>query len=202
MPRSGTTVIADQLAYRYNLENLGEAYTEQTKRLSYGNIYQWTADQVLCVITLLANNLKDIDNHQQLINSKFSGCLVVKRQNLAECCISLYYAEQQSDLNRGWQRKYHYTQPPVVMPFACDLDFVNRWIKLYKEYQQFVQLLDADQIVYEDYMNNQTLTVFGDEFNRVNSSSTIRTVPAQINYSQVCTNYLTVQELIKPLMTF
>lgn len=187
MPRSGTTVIADQLAYRYNLENLGEAYTEQTKRLSYGNIYQWTADQVLCVITLLANNLKDIDNHQQLINSKFSGCLVVKRQNLADCCISLYYAEQ---------HQYHYTQPPVVMPFACDLDFVNRWIKLYKEYQQFVQLLDADQIVYEDYMNNQTLTVFGDEFNRVNSSLTIRTVPAQINYSQVCTNYLAVQELI------
>jgi hypothetical protein len=198
MPRTGTTILQQQIAQTYNLYNFSEAYTLNAIE-THGDIYVWTRDQSDCVVKLLTTNIiSGIDIFKLIEVSNFDTIVVTVGRNSVDSCVSSYYAERVAN-------RYHYYIHETVetQEFTMDLDFVTGvW---YPEYQVFVktlqQFIDNNiKYVTVDY-NNYTQNI-SQEINGINFSIAecdTHLINSRINYHALCRNYTDVENLINNL---
>lgn len=201
MPRTGSTLIASHLAWRFGLNNLGEFGTEATKLDKNGDIYQWAQSQKDCVITLLANNLSKIGNLENFIKQGgFDLILCLDRENSTYCCVSLFYAEH---INQ-----YHWNSIPETMKlksFTVTQDQIDTWLRMYKQYRDALSLLtntgiQYQSMTYEQYINKDGIEIQQQKFSARSDDRQqlkIETISPMISYHQVCSNYHEVHEKIE-----
>lgn len=210
-PRTGTTIIQKIVAKNlFGLPNLVEPYNDPELGFNPGNpktvdgqpadLYQWTADQITGVIKLLAINLPYIDVDKLLWVGNFDRILIIQRRNLTDCCVSLLLAEATS--------KYHYFEndPVDIAPFTCDMDQVDIWIDMYKQYSTALEQIKNsntayDTIYYEDFMNDQVQYIAGVPLQRSTASNGLfkdnKMIALNLLYQDLCVNYYEVEEKIR-----
>jgi hypothetical protein len=197
LARSGTTVLQKYLARSLKLKSYSEPFSDTEYRKQIGDPYQWAANLPHAVIKVLAQNLDYVDLLQLINKGDFDSIVVTKRTNLADLCVSLYYAEQIT-------RKYHYTsRPESITPFTVPKDFIDGFLVPYRWYCDTIQKLNNLKIPYtvfdyDQYQLDKSQTINGVEFcldKEVDYG--IDTVASNINYSQVCLNYKEIESILK-----
>jgi hypothetical protein len=203
LPRTGTTLLQKQLSNFYNLKNTNEPFATESQAVE--DPVAWAHDQNNCVIKLLTSNpvyytdcLEKFDTVELIKNGNFDCVIVTVRKSLADCCISLFYAERKTG-------QYHYRDSKFDhREFTCDLEFVDNWMN--HSYKKFSNILNKMQkenvpfkkIYYEDYVNNVEQDINGMKF----KSSDCHTATLNLNlpYQNLCLNYTEVQNRINKLL--
>jgi hypothetical protein len=211
-PRTGSTIIQRMISIDlFGIPNLSEPYTDQSLGFNPVNpkivnskpadLYTWTREQTSGVIKLLAVNLAYVDVDQLLKVGNFDQVVVIERKNLVDCCVSLCLAEQTS--------KYHYYSGDSVDigPFECDINSVNIWISMYRQYlTALTQIKNSsvpcDTICYEDFINDQIQYIAGKPLQKSTVSDNVfknlkETISSELPYQDLCTNYHEVEEKIR-----
>ena len=205
MPRTGTTVIQKIMALdMFGIKNFVEPFNNKLgfnpANPKYSvDPYKWTAEQTHGIMKLLAINLHDIDTAKLLEAGNFDHVVLIDRENLTDCCVSLYYAEI--------TQKYHYWQSDTVdiRPFECPLEFVHNWISMYHQYQAAKNIVISSGVQYnilsyEDFMADKIQYIAHRPLQRfkipykVFGSNPI--IATNLPYNKLCTNYQTVKEQI------
>jgi hypothetical protein len=99
------------------------------------------------------------------------------------------------------RNQYHHTTQPEIETFECEENFVRQWVITYNKFNDSVDLLNKnnvkyDIVYYEDYVNNQEITVNNTVF-KMNASQTIPYLNTSIPYKELCINYSRVENIIR-----
>lgn len=194
MPRSGTTVLQQQLAQLFELENLVEPELDNTPK----SPYHWIANQHNCVIKFLSMTMvyRPWFKFKRFIDhGKFDLIVLTDRKDLTRGCVSCFYSQK-------IVKRFHYFLKDVYAaptPFECDMNFVDDWIKSYNKYIEARHYLNKTNtpytmVHYEDYTNNAEQEIAGIKFQL--SSAGVASYDPKLDYSKLCTNYIEVQEQI------
>jgi len=210
-PRTGTTIIQKIISIDlFYIPNLIEPFNDPELGFNPANpkiingqpadLYQWTRDQPSGVMKLLAINLGYVQVDKLLSMGNFNRVVVVERKNLVDCCISLCLAEKTF--------KYHYYQGESsnIESFECDAEFVDNWIRMYRQYlTALTQIKNSgvpyDTICYEDFISNQ-IQYIADAPLQVSTMSdklfkSKKMVSLELPYQDLCINYHEVKEKIR-----
>jgi len=198
LPRSGTTVLQKRLGRSLRIQGYNEPFTFLEYQQQIGDPYQWVSKLSCAAIKVLAHNLDHIDLIKLINAGKFDSIIVTKRNNLTDCCVSLYYAQEVA-------KNYHYSvKPEVIMPFTVTIDFVNNFFLLfYAQYLNVIKQLDDHAIPYtvfdyDQYQLGKSQIIHGIEFCLDKESSyKIDTISTNIDYSRMCVNYNEIDSIIK-----
>ena len=199
MPRSGTTVLQQQLSHLFELDNLVEPELDESPE----SPYHWIGNQNNCVLKYLTTQLVYLPlfKFKRLIDhGKFDLIVLTERSNLTDCCISLYYAQKVT-------QRFHYLAAevdPDPVPFECDMNFVDDCVRAYKKYIESKQFLDKTNIPYsvvhyESYINNIEQSIGDIKFCISESKGALH--DPKLEYSKLCTNYKEVETRIKESLT-
>ena len=207
MPRTGTTVIQNIIAYRlFGIPNLVEPFNDPKLGFEYdrdpADLYKWVSGQSTGVIKLLGINLNYVNVDKLLSVANFDRVVIVERKNLTDCCVSLCLAYLTS--------KYHYyrDKPVDIEPFECDSKFVDYWIRMYRQYViELTKIKNSgvpyDTICYEDFISDQIQYIANVPLQQENyipsQVSTVldETVSLELPYQDLCINYYEVKEKIR-----
>jgi hypothetical protein len=181
------------LARLFNFKNLNEPFCGD--EIAH-DVYTWAAGQKSSVMKLLSTNLYQHNTTAvdiiKLLAEVPMQLVVTTRNNLVDCCASLYYAEQVVD-------KFHYSRFETVEPveFTVNMNFLNSWLAEHRRYHQVIADLKSHQIPYDIfdydlYLNNVPQLILGKTVVQQNFNF----VHADINYSNLCTNYQEVKTII------
>lgn len=195
LPRTKTTMVQMHLARVTNLLSLSEPYSG-TNCGGKDDVYVWTRNQPSCIIKLLTINLIDNPdlNFFKLWHCGFDRLVVTGRRNLTDAAVSLYYAEKIAN-------QYHYLpgDQRLASKFTIDLPWLENWCKNLNVWFTVLNKLEHsgisyDYVEYEDYATGQEQTLVGYRFNP--AAIKISFVDPELNYKELCDNYLQVRDLI------
>lgn len=206
MPRTGTTVMQADLAQRFQIPNLVEPDKQfqlirhQDRVHIEDRYYQWLESIEHGIMKILGPMLLTMDFKQVLSSACFDHVVFVERDNLADCCISLYFAHECDRWH--WARE----QTPPADMFECPVTWVKNWISHLRAYQAACNLvcqqgISHSTLNYETYMDYHPQWICEKEIRRHHTTSTNPTdiEPKFIPYRTQCTNYQQVQDLIKDI---
>jgi hypothetical protein len=194
LPRSGTTVLQKTLSLALDLELYNEPYNTQANTLE--DPYKWTSEISSGIIKLISFNLQHINFKKLLTEGNFDSFIVTNRNNLVDCCISLYYATLKN--------KFHYSPTDTVTldTFTVPLCHVHMWLRGYRLYKHAVDYLDKNSIPYTVFDYEQYLDDIPQIINNVELKSSaldtdnIHYVSAKIPYNKLCLNYEEIKDLL------
>jgi len=198
MPRSGTTFLQIDLVRVFKCTSYKEPFTDQVYRNSIGDPYEWAKNLSSGVVKVLAQDLDYVDLLKLINIGQFDSVIVTQRKNIADICISLYYAEQLTGI-------YHYDYQPVlsdIVPFKVTRQFIDDFLVIYKYYVDMLKQIKIQQIPhtvfdYDLYLAGEVQIIQNTEFSLAKQSNVIgMPVRSNILYSQVCLNYTEVSEII------
>lgn len=195
LPRTATTALQLDLARLLAVKNLNEAFCGDAIA---DNVYEWTQAQQNCIMKLLTTNLclQNTENIDfiKLINSGITDLVVTQRNNLADTCVSLYYAERIAN-------QYHYLPTDQVKNFTFEVgqEFLTSWLVELDMYHQILNRLKQQQITYDlfdydTYVNQQPQNILGYTVGTKKYHNYIHT---NINYTDLCSNYQEVKTKIE-----
>lgn len=198
IPRSGTSVIQEELSYLTGVPSAREPFSVQTHLDKIApaegeDPYEWLAAQSNNIIKIISLNLNNHDFAKLINYGKFDTIIVTSRKNLTDMCVSLYYA--------SYIGKKHYTQTPIITDtFLVPKSFVLSWISQYQLYVDALQYLDKNSIRYhlidyDDYINGLSVNI-NDIKLTYGCNPWLDTVLTKIPYNKLCSNYDEVTKLI------
>lgn len=207
MPRSGTTVIQKLIAAGlFNLPNYNEPFSVPNPGNNPLNIdpgnqpYEWARQISSGVFKLLPVSLDIIDLDVFLKITNIDHVVLIDRNNLTDCCLSLYYAEL--------TEKYHYQKTQIVdqKNFLCPMKFVDNWLKMRQKYLLAKNLvinsgLPYNYLVYEEFMQDSVQHIAGKPLqlsalqHMINSNADL--INTKISYATLCENYQTINQYLQ-----
>jgi hypothetical protein len=201
MPRTGTTIMQRVLAKDvFAAENLSEPFNRFIVKTNPTQVYpsdadpyKWAAEQSSGIMKLLSIVLDHFDFEKLMSVAKFDRVVLVERNNLLDGCLSLKYAELTNKYHR-YQGEHMVQQQFTVTPF--DLELWHRSYKLYNEAKQFVigSGIPYDIVNYDDFIAGVPQYVAG---KLLQSTDAYDTVPNNVNYRELCTNWHEVETYIR-----
>jgi hypothetical protein len=182
LPRTGSTIIQQYLAHKFNIKNYSEPLSQKLPDFM-DNPYKWASNLSSGVIKILSVNLLEVDFIKFVTTGQFDSIVVTHRENLVDSCVSLFYAEM--------IQKYHFKQLPTneeIKKFTCPLSFVYTWLDQYKEYQNILKYFDDNSISYQlinyDNFLSENYKIF-----KLNNAKAFNTITSNIPYAKLCINY-------------
>ena len=200
MPRTGTTVIQTILSKAFATDNLSEPLnrfivkTNPTKIYpSNADPYTWITNQPHGIIKLLSIVLDHFDFDKLMAAANFDHVVLVERDNLVDGCLSLKHAEITNKYHR-FAGEDIAPEKFTVTPF--DLELWHRSYKLYNEAKDFVinSKISYTIVSYDNFIAGVPQYVEG---HRLESNASYGTVPNNLNYQTLCTNWQEVETYIR-----
>lgn len=205
LPRSGTQVIQDWLSLQHRIPNLLEPFNDPSLGFDTKNFnhttdpYKWTNSFAKGVFKLLAHNLYYVDIEKMLALGGVDHTVIIDRNNLTDCCVSLYYAKL--------TQVYHYLpgqETVKINSFDCPNDWVRSWIKHYHRFRAARNVVLSSSaphslINYDDFMADKLQHIAGQPLERSVIKRLVPTVSANLQYDKLCTNYQAVHDQISEL---
>ncbi len=196
LPRTGTTVLEEQLSRIFSVTGWCEPYADTVKRSRY---VEWTSSITQGIIKILTtetiNQLHPIDVRQLIGMKLFDGIVVAKRDNKVDVCLSLYYAEQVI------QKYQFFTDETVTYKkFDCDEKFAVNFSQEIREFNRIVSWLQDNNISfdwfdYDAFLQGKTQTILAKIISSANTHSKFK--KSNIDYRSLCNNYDIIEQIIK-----
>lgn len=202
MARTGTTIIQQILASNvYKIPNWNEPFNHTNKIIVGGQMieadhYEWAQSTEQGVFKLLAHNLDYIQIDRLLEVGNFDLVVLTERQDLIECCLSLYWSSKNN--------KYHYRHrsEAQLAEFTAEESFVTQWCRNYRNYERSKSFVISSGIpyniiCYEDFMNDTTQMVGTHRIQRFATvNNAFEFVPSNLPYRKMCTNIEAIKNII------
>jgi hypothetical protein len=190
MPRTGSNAILQHISRVFRVDNYGELFGSAEARQRYHDQRKIESG----AIKLLPVHFHHVDVMDLVASMDL--VIFLERQDLLQCCLSLYFAELTG--------KYHYDPGDAISQprFECDLTFVQRWLGLHHALQKTKRriiksgIVATNQLYYEIYMQNRAQKIQDRFFFKNTQVSGVDTIATHINYLNLCTNLVQVQQLI------
>lgn len=202
MARTGTTLLQQILANDlYNVPNWNEPFN-MTHKIIVDNEaidadhYEWAQSVDQGVFKLLAHNLDYIQIDRMLAVGNFDLVVLTERQDLIECCLSLYWSAKNN--------KYHYRHrsEAQLAEFTAEESFVTHWCRSYRNYERSKSFVISSGIPYniiryEDFMNDKPQMIGTHRIQRFATvKNTFEFVPSNLPYRRMCRNIEKVIDII------
>ena len=199
MPRSGTTLLQNVLAYYLNIDNYNEPFTGHNLQMSIKDPYQWASNLSNGVLKVVSHNLNFVNFENLISAGNFDSVVITHRENLTDIIISSYYADKIT-------QQYHYKElPKNITPFIFPLDYIDVVLVLYRQYKETLDNLDKKLIPYtifdyDKYQTGELQIIAGVDVLVNDVNNKFETISANISYNQVCLNYNEVKKNVEQLI--